>query len=127
MLCCRWNSGTGVTSPGHKPGQSVWRSWDAQSSKSTSRPHLCSATSARTHTQRIQPSNRYELFLKFSLSAKGRRSTDPITNFRAKVRMSPGMSLDTFKSTFQSIFQPPPHLTQSRTLFHRPDKGKPNS
>ncbi len=79
----------------------------------------------KTHRE-FNKTNRHELFLKSSLSAKGRRSTDPITNFRAKVRMSPGMSLDAFKSTFQSIFQPP-HLTQSRTLFHRPDKGKPNS
>ena len=36
------NSGTGVTSPGCKPGQSVWRSWGAQSSESPSQPHQCS-------------------------------------------------------------------------------------
>ncbi len=27
----------------------------------------------------------------------------------------------------RTYFNPPPHLTQSRTLFHRTDKGKPNS
>ncbi len=60
------------------------------------------------HTQTIQQSNKCELFLKFPLSAKGRRSTDPITNARAKVRTAPGMALDAVKSTFQSIVQTPP-------------------
>ncbi len=41
-----------------------------------------------THRE-FNKNNRHELFLKSSLSAKGRRSTDPITNFRAKVRTSP--------------------------------------
>ncbi len=64
--------------------------------------------SARRHTQRIQPSNRYELFLKSSLSAKGRRSTDPITNFRAKVRMSPGKPETPLSLHSRAYFNPPP-------------------
>jgi len=79
-----------------------------------------------THRE-FNKNNRHELFPKSSLSAKGRRSTDPITNFRAKVRTAPGMALDAVKSTFQSIVQTPPHLTQSRILLHRTDQGKPNS
>ncbi len=94
--------------------------------KRCSSQEMCSATSARTHTQRIKPSNRHELFLKFSLSTKGRRSTDPITNVRAKVRTAPGMALDAFKSTFQSIFQPPPpfNTKQDSSPSDRPRKTK---
>ncbi len=78
-----------------------------------------------THRE-FNPANRHELFLKFSLSAKGRRSTDPITNLRAKVRMSPGMALDAFKPTFQSIFQPPPpfNTKQDSSPSDRPRKTK---
>ncbi len=59
------------------------------------------------------------------LSAKGRRSTDPITNARAKVRTAPGMALDAVKSTFQSIVQTPPFNTkQDSSPSDRPRKTK---
>ncbi len=62
------------------------------------------------------------------LSAKGRRSTDPITNFRAKVRTAPGMALDAFMSTFLEGISTPPSLpARSCAFLHRTDKGKPNS
>ncbi len=59
MLCCCWNSGTGVTSPVCKPGQSVLRSWDAQSSRSPSRPNLCSPKECRA--LRLEPARLQEL------------------------------------------------------------------
>ncbi len=80
-----------------------------------------------THGE-FKPSNRNELLPQSPpFHAKGRRSTDPITNARAKVRTAPGMVLDTVKPTFQSIVQTPPLFTQSRMLLHRTDQGKPNS
>ncbi len=81
----------------------------------------------KTHTENSKPSNRNELLPQSPpFHAKGRSSTDPITNARAKVRTAPGMVLDTVKPTFQSIVQTPP-FTQSRILLHRTDQGKPNS
>ncbi len=80
--------------------------------------HDCNTMSTWRHTQTIKPSNKYELFLKSSLSAKGRRSTDPITNFRAKVRTA------TF---LEGISTPPSLPARSCAFLHRTDKGKPNS
>ncbi len=80
----------------------------------------------KTHTANSKPSNRNELLPQSSpFHAKGRRSTDPITNARAKVRTAPGMALDTVKSTFQSIVQTPPFNTkQDSSPSDRPRKTK---
>ncbi len=80
----------------------------------------------KTHTENSKPSNRNELLPQSPpFHAKGRRSTDPITNARAKVRTAPGMALDTVKSTFQSIVQTPPFNTkQDSSPSDRPRKTK---
>ncbi len=79
-----------------------------------------------THTENSKPSNRNELLPQSPpFHAKGRRSTDPITNARAKVRTAPGMVLDTVKPTFQSIVQTPPFNTkQNSSPSDRPRKTK---
>ncbi len=70
-----------------------------------------------THGE-FKPSNRNELLPQSPpFHAKGRRSTDPITNARAKVRTAPGMVLDTVKPTFQSIVQTPPPFLHKAECF----------
>ncbi len=80
----------------------------------------------QTPTENSKPSNSNELLPQSPpFHAKGRRSTDPITNARAKVRTAPGMALDTVKSTFQSIVQTPPFNTkQDSSPSDRPRKTK---
>ncbi len=69
-----------------------------------------------THRE-FNKTNRHELFLKSSLSAKGRRSTDPITNFRAKVRTSPRKPETPLGLHSWRVFQPLPLSQHEAVLF----------
>ncbi len=70
----------------------------------------CNTISTWRHTQEnSNPATEMNYYQKNPpFHAQGRRSTDLISNFRAKVRTAPGMVLDTVKPTFQSIVQNPP-------------------
>ncbi len=88
-----------------------------------------SGWSLQTCVTQCQPEDTHREFQtqqqKWIITPKGRRSTDPITNARAKVRTAPGMVLDTVKPTFQSIVQTPPFKTkQDSSPPDRPRKTK---
>ncbi len=87
----------------------------------------CNTISTWRHTQEnSNPATEMNYYQKNPpFHAQGRRSTDLISNFRAKVRTAPGMVLDTVKPTFQSIVQNPPFKTkQDFSPSDRPRKTK---
>ncbi len=83
---------------------------DVPSGTSPRKRGMCNTMSTWRHTQEnSNPATEMNYYQKNPpFHAQGRRSTDLISNFRAKVRTAPGMVLDTVKPTFQSIVQNPP-------------------